>query len=186
MEKTLITTLILSSLMLASCWEYDKQDYKTYKETKSVALKNSKEKETSSRNVQEKSTLDIANAFMGAMWTGDMETMIWLMHEDMVWQNAWDTTIPWIWPWEGKKAILEEFMPAFWEWFKTIKWEPSDAFAKGDTAAYFGQMIGKTTVSGENTKEFTYALRVKVKDGKVILWNWFEDSFEVSRAFNAK
>lgn len=135
---------------------------------------------------QGKETMAIANAFMGAMGKGDMETMMNLMHDDMIWQNAGDKSLPWIGPWKSKKAILEEFLPAFGSNFKTIKWEPSDALSSGDTAAYFGQMIGLLTNSNQKTDEFTYALRVKVKDGKVILWNWFEDSYEVSRAYHGK
>ncbi len=128
----------------------------------------------------------IADTFMGAMGKGDMETMMSLMHEDMVWQNAGDKSLPWIGPWEGKKAILDPFLPAFGANFKTIKWEPNDALSSKDTVAYFGQMVGLLTKSNQQTKEFTYALRVKVKDGKVILWNWFEDSFEVSQAYHGK
>ena len=45
-------------------------------------------------------------------------------------------------------------------------------------------MIGLLTKSGKETTEFNYALRVKVKDGKVILWNWFEDSYAVSNAYH--
>lgn len=130
------------------------------------------------------STMDVANAFMGAMGKGDMKTMIGLMHDDMVWQNSGDKSLPWIIPWYGKESILKDFLPVFGENFKTLKWEPTDGFASGDTAAYFGQMKGLLTHSGQETNEFTYALRVKVKDGKVILWNWFEDSFEVSRAYH--
>jgi len=130
--------------------------------------------------------MDIANEFMGAMGKGDMTTMQNLMHEDMVWQNAGDPNVPWIGPWNGKKTILEDFMPKFGAGFKTIKWEPNDALTNDDTAAFFGQMIGELTKSNQKTQEFTYALRVKVKDGKVILWNWFEDSYEVSRAYHGK
>ncbi len=133
---------------------------------------------------KKQSAMEIADAFMTAMGKGDMEAMKNLMHEEMVWQNAGDKNIPWIGPWEGKKIILEEFLPAFGAGFQTIKWEPVDALTSDDTAAYFGQMIGKLTNSGKETSEFTYALRVKVKDDKVILWNWLEDSFEVSRAYN--
>ncbi|MEM6831720.1 MAG: nuclear transport factor 2 family protein [Bacteroidota bacterium] len=132
---------------------------------------------------ESKKTMEIAMAFMDAMGKGDMDKMVSLMHDDMVWQNAGDSDLPWIGPWKGKKAILEEFMPAFGANFQTIKWEPNDAFASGNTAAFFGQMVGLLTKSNKKTKEFTYALRVKVKDGKVILWNWFEDSYEVSKAY---
>ncbi len=136
-------------------------------------------------DTQSKATMDIAMQFMDAIGKGDMEKMTSLMHEDMVWQNAGDSNVPWIGPWKGKKAILEDFMPKFGAGFKTIKWEPNDAFAQDNTAAFFGQMIGELTNSNQQTEEFTYALRVKVKDGKVILWNWFEDSYEVSRAYHA-
>lgn len=131
-------------------------------------------------------TMEIAMTFMNAMGKGEMEKMMSLMHEDMVWQNAGDSRLPWIGPWEGKKAILEEFLPAFGSNFETIKWEPNDAFANGNTAVFFGQMIGLLTRSGQQTQEFSYALRVKLKDEKVILWNWFEDSYEVSKAFHNK
>lgn len=135
-------------------------------------------------NTQSEETMKIAMAYMDAMGKGDMKTMLNLMHDDMVWQNEGDSRMPWIGPWKGKKAILEEFMPLFGENFKTTKWETEDAFASGDTAAFFGRMIGLTTKSNQATKEFTFALRVKVKDGKIILWNWFEDSFEVSQTYH--
>ena len=135
---------------------------------------------------KQKSAMDLANEFMGAMGKGDMAAMDNLMHEDMVWQNAGDKAMPWIGPWNGKKAIMENYFPNFMKGFETIKWEPVDGLTNGDTAAFFGQMIGKLKPSGQTTDEFTYALRVKTKDGKIILWNWFEDSLEVSKAFNGK
>lgn len=137
-------------------------------------------------NAESAETLRIANAYMGAMNAGDMETMVSLMHDNMVWQNAGDTSMPWIGPWNGKQAILEQFFPSFMENFETVKWDSEDAFSSGDTAAYFGSMIGRLKKSGKETNEFPFALRVKVKDGKIILWNWFEDSYEVSKAFHGK
>ena len=133
---------------------------------------------------ESQATFDTVMAFMGAMGKGDMETMTNMMADDMVWQNEGDKAMPWIGPWNGKKAILEDFMPVFGENFKTIKWEPNDALSNGNTAAFFGRMVGLLTRSNHKTKEFTYALLVKVKDGKVILWNWFEDSYEVSKAYH--
>ncbi|MDH7447250.1 nuclear transport factor 2 family protein [Aquimarina sp. 2201CG14-23] len=133
---------------------------------------------------QSKETMEIAMAYMEAMGKGDMETIKKLMHEDMIWQNSGDKSLPWIGPWKGKKAILEQFMPLFGENFKTVKWNTEDAFASGDTAAFFGTMVGLLTKSNQKTKEFPWSLRVKVKDGKIILWNWFEDSFEVSQNYH--
>ncbi len=128
-------------------------------------------------------TFDTVMAFMGAMGSGDMDTMADLMAEDMVWQNEGDPTLPWIGPWEGKQAIFG-FLGVFSENFQTTKWQNTDAFAHGDTVAIFGDMNGITTKSGKEIGDFTFALRAKVRDGKVILWNWFEDSFAVSQAYH--
>lgn len=122
-------------------------------------------------------------AFMGAMGGGDMETMASLMADDMVWQNEGDRSLPWIGPWEGKEVIFG-FLGDFSQNVQVTHWENQDAFASGDTVAVFGRMKLKTTVSGAETDEFTFALRAKVRDGQVVLWNWFEDSFAVSQAFH--
>ncbi|MEO0473151.1 MAG: nuclear transport factor 2 family protein, partial [Bacteroidota bacterium] len=133
---------------------------------------------------QSEESMKIALAFMDAMGKGDMESMISLMHEDMVWHNEGDKSMPWIGPWKGKKVILEEFLPVFGANFQTSKWETEDSMSSGNTAAFFGRMAGTLTKSNQSTNEFTFALRVKVKDGQVILWNWFEDSYDVSRAYH--
>ena len=46
-------------------------------------------------------TFDTVMAFMGAMGSGDMDTMMSLMADDMVWHNEGDKTMPWIGPWGG-------------------------------------------------------------------------------------
>ena len=43
-----------------------------------------------------------------------METMMSLMHEDMVWQNAGDSNIPWIGPWNGKKNHFGRLHAQIW------------------------------------------------------------------------
>lgn len=128
-------------------------------------------------------SFDTVMAFMGAMGAGEMEKMTALMADDMIWHNEGDKSLPWIGPWEGKEAVLA-FLPVFGENFQTTKWENTDAFASGDTVAVFGKMNGITTKSGKEIGEFTFALRATVRDGQVILWNWFEDSFAVSQAYH--
>lgn len=128
-------------------------------------------------------TLDTVMAFMGAMGSGDMDTVIALMDDDMVWHNEGDGSIPWIGPWNGKEEILT-FLGIFGQNFQTTKWENKDVLASGDTVAIFGDMNGITTHSGKEIGEFTFALRAKVRDGKVVLWNWFEDSYALSQAYN--
>ncbi len=48
--------------------------------------------------------------------------------------------------------------------------------------AVFGVMNGITTKSGKETGDFSFALRAKVRDGQIVLWHWFEDSFALSQA----
>lgn len=130
-------------------------------------------------------SFDVVMGFMAAMGAGDMEKTGSLMAEDMVWHNEGDSSLPWIGIWEGKETIFK-FLGVFSSNLKTTLWENSDAFAFGDTVAVFGKMNGVTTASEQEIGEFSFALRAKVKDGKVILWHWFEDSFAVSHAYHAK
>ncbi|MGX9356811.1 nuclear transport factor 2 family protein [Roseobacteraceae bacterium S113] len=129
-------------------------------------------------------SFDTVMAFMAAMGAGDMAAMSELMADDMVWHNEGDTRLPWIGETKGKEAIFD-FLGVFSSNLQTTKWDNTDAFASGDTVAVFGRMNGVLTKSGRETGEFTFALRAKVRDGQVVLWNWFEDSFAVSQAFHA-
>ncbi|MEM8980639.1 MAG: nuclear transport factor 2 family protein [Pseudomonadota bacterium] len=130
-------------------------------------------------------SFDTVMAFMGAMGGGDMDTMSSLMADDMVWHNEGDKTLPWIGESRGKEAIFA-FLPIFSSNLQTTKWENSDAFASGDTVAVFGTMAATATKTGQSTGDFTFALRAKVRDGQLVLWHWFEDSFAVSQAYHGK
>ena len=136
-----------------------------------------------SNDDESQASLDTVMALMGAMGRGDMAKMDELMADDMVWLNEGDPSIPWIGPWNGKEAIFG-FLGVFSENFKTTKWENTDILASGDTVAIFGDMNGVTTKSGQEIGDFTFALRAKVRNGKVVLWNWFEDSFAVGKAYH--
>ena len=130
-----------------------------------------------------KASFDAVMAFMGAMGSGDMAAMDALMADDMVWHNEGDTRLPWIGETVGKENIFK-FLGVFSSNLQVTKWENEDAFASGDTVAVFGRMNGVTTNSGQEIGDFTFALRAKVRDGQVVLWNWFEDSFAVSQAYH--
>lgn len=129
-------------------------------------------------------SFDTVMAFMGAMGKGDSATVASLMADDMVWHNEGDKTLPWIGVWTGKEKVFE-FMGLFGANLTTTAWDNTDAFAAGDTVAVFGKMNATLTQSGKETGEFTFALRAKVRDGKVVLWHWFEDSFAVSQAYHS-
>ena len=129
-------------------------------------------------------SFDTVMAFMGAMGSGDMDSMGALMADDMVWQNEGDPDLPWIGTWEGKETIFG-FLGDFSQNVQVTHWENQDAFASDDTVAVFGRMKLLLTGSRAETDEFTFALRAKVRDGQVVLWNWFEDTYAVSQAFHA-
>ena len=152
--------------------------------TAPVALATAGTASAQTMDATSQASLDTVMALMGAMGKGDMDTMASLMADDMVWHNEGDATLPWIGESRGKDEIFA-FLGVFSTNLKTTLWENTDAFASGDTVAVFGRMNGIVTKSGKETGEFTFALRAKVRDGQVTLWNWFEDSFAISQAYHA-
>lgn len=133
-------------------------------------------------DAQSQASFDTVMAFMAAMGEGP-DAMSPLMADDMVWRNEGDTSIPWVHGGiQGKEAIFD-FLGVFGAGLQTTKWENTDAFASGDTVAVFGVMNGVTTQSGQEIGDFSFALRAKVRDGQVVLWHWFEDSFALSQAY---
>ena len=146
-----------------------------------IALANPAKAQTEADESQ--ASLDTVMAFMGAMGGGDMDSMAALMADDMVWQNEGDPDLPWIGTWEGKETIFG-FLGVFSQNVQATQWENQDAFASGDTVAVFGRMRLLLTGSGVETDVFNFALRAKVRDGQVVLWNWFEDSYAVSQAYH--
>ena len=130
-------------------------------------------------------SFDTVMAFMGAMGSGDADAMSALMADDTAWHNEGDSSLPWIGETVGKEAIFE-FLGGFGANLQVTKWENTDAFASGDTVAAFGVMEGITTQSGQTIGEFSFALRAKARDGQVVLWNWFEDSFALSQAYHGR
>jgi ketosteroid isomerase-like protein len=148
-----------------------------------LALTLAKQVQAQTMDPKSQETFDTVMAFMGAMGKGEMDKMSALMDTDMIWQNEGDKTVPWIGPWKGQDEIFA-FLSVFSSNFETTKWENEDAFASGDTVAVFGNMNARMTKSGKETGEFAFALRAKVRDGKVVLWNWFEDSYAISKAYH--
>jgi predicted ester cyclase len=49
-----------------------------------------------------------------------------------------------------------------------------------------GSMSAITNNTDVDTGKFTWAVRVHVKDNKVKSWNWMEDSYAVSKAYNSR
>ncbi len=129
-------------------------------------------------------TLKVAQSFLNAAGSGDMEALSALMADDFVWHNEGDSRIPWIGNWEGKDTVLIEFLPAFGAGLQTTSWETDYSMASGDQAVFIGTMSAIANNSGAETDEFSWAVRVNVKDGKVKSWNWFEDSYAVSKAYH--
>ncbi|MEM7062304.1 MAG: nuclear transport factor 2 family protein [Cyanobacteria bacterium P01_B01_bin.77] len=135
---------------------------------------------------QTQQTLQIAEAFLTAAGSGDMDTLSELMADDFIWHNEGDTSVPWIGTWEGKETVLNQFLPAFGTGLTVTSWTTDYSFAKDDQAVFMGTMTAEATNTGESTGPMSWAVRVQVVDGEVKSWNWFEDSFAVSRAFNGQ
>lgn len=136
--------------------------------------------------VEGQKTLAVAQSFLEAAGSGDMDTLSALMAEDFVWHNEGDDRLPWIGNWEGKETVLNDFLPKFGAGLKTTSWTTDYSMAMGDQAIFMGTMSAIANNTGQDTGKFTWAVRVEVKDGKVMSWNWLEDSYAVSKAYNAE
>lgn len=141
---------------------------------------------TGTTMTQSDKTLETAKAFLGAAGMGDMKTLSALMTDDFVWHNEGDSRVPWIGNWYGKEKVLNEFLPLFGGGLKTTGWTTDYSFANGDQAVFIGTMSADAINTGKSTGTFSWAVRVHVVDGKVKSWNWFEDSFAVSQAYQGK
>lgn len=128
-------------------------------------------------------TLEVATAFLQAAGTGDLPTLERLMAEDFVWHNEGDRRLPWIGTWEGRKTVLENFLPAFGSGLQATTWTTDYQFANGEHAAFMGTMAATATNTGQGTGLMSWAVRVHVVEGQVKRWTWFEDSFAVSQAY---
>ena len=135
---------------------------------------------------QSDQTLNVAQSFLEAAGSGDGKTLNELMADDFVWHNEGDSTIPWIGNWEGKEKVMGTFMPAFGAGLKVTSWTTDYSFSKADQAVFIGTMSAIANKTGIDTGKFSWAVRVHVENGKVKSWNWFEDSFAVSKAFHNK
>lgn len=137
-------------------------------------------------NAKPDPTLEVAERFLAAAGSGDMETLSDLMAEDFVWHNEGDDSVPWIGSWVGKETVLKTFLPSFGAGLQVTGWTTDYSFSSGDQAAFMGTMSADATNSGAPTGTMSWAVRVHVVDGKVKSWNWFEDSFAVSSAYHAE
>lgn len=134
---------------------------------------------------QTNETLATAQSFLAAAGSGDMETLTKLMADDFIWHNEGDANIPWIGNWEGKEVVLNTFLPTFGAGLTTTSWTTDFSFVSGNQAVFMGTMSAIANNTGVDTGKFSWAVRVHVENGKVKSWNWFEDSFAVSTAYNA-
>ncbi|WP_163132392.1 nuclear transport factor 2 family protein [Agarivorans sp. Alg241-V36] len=138
------------------------------------------------KQVDSAKTLGTAQAFLWAAGSGDADKLDSLMSDDFVWHNEGDSNIPWIGNWQGKETVFNSFLPKFGAGLKVTSWTTDYSFANGEQAVFMGTMSAIANESGIDTGKFSWAVRVHVVDGKVKSWNWFEDSYAVSKAYHAK
>lgn len=131
-------------------------------------------------------TLAVAMAFLTAAGSGDAETLSKLMTDDFVWHNEGDKSVPWVGTWDGKEEVLTKFMPLFGAGLTPTSWTTDYSFAKGDQAVFIGTMSAKLNNTGAETAVFSWAVRVHVEGDQVKSWNWFEDSYAISKAYGEK
>ncbi|MEM1261393.1 MAG: nuclear transport factor 2 family protein [Pseudomonadota bacterium] len=174
MKLLAVSALAVSTVLMTGCEQPDSAP---------TSVINDAVAETDSQSDQ---TLAIAQQFLGAAGSGDMETLSRLMANDFVWHNEGDSDVPWIGTWEGKDVVLNEFLPKFGAGLAVTGWATDYSFSNGDQAAFMGTMSADANNTGKSTGTMNWAVRVHVVDGQVKRWTWLEDSYAVSKAYRSE
>ncbi|THF62142.1 nuclear transport factor 2 family protein [Pseudothauera rhizosphaerae] len=104
-----------------------------------------------------------------------------LFSEDVDWFIAGDTeNVPWIGRKAGRKGVAE-FFRQIRELIAPERFEVSDVLVKGSRAVVLGTLASRARSTGK-LMETEFAFDLTVKNGLIVRYRMFEDSFAVARA----
>lgn len=130
----------------------------------------------------ERSSVDVAMAFVEKINAHDVNGLVELMTDDHVFVDALGSTF------RGAEQMRQGWK-AYFAWFPDYAVEVTDEFSRGDVVAMFGKARGTFAVNGklarENFWEIPAAWRAVVKDSRVAEWRVFCDNDPVRKIMAA-
>ena len=104
-----------------------------------------------------------------------------LFSDDVDWHVAGDTAVvPWIGRKHGK-AGAAEFYRQIRELIQSERFEVADVLIQGDRAIALGDLESRVRSTGKLIKS-EFAFDLTVKNGEIVRFRMFEDSFAVAQA----
>jgi len=116
----------------------------------------------------------VIEKWMGMLATGDMEAIAAMFTDDAVIDMPGTSDLPWAGRWRGRAKIDEYFkvMPAALE---IREHEHKIWVAEDDMVAVTGLEAGASRISGKNYRA-KWCWVFQVRDGKIALWDAYEDT----------
>ena len=133
--------------------------------------------------MSEQENLNIVKQVIEAYKKGDGETGFSLMSDDIEFQHPMPTAI---WPWAGKQTGKEK-MAAFFAKLSEVAdfelFEPVEYIADSDKVAVITYEKSRFKSTGKSfDHEFMQLFRLK--NGKIVQWRTFEDTYPIRKAGN--
>jgi ketosteroid isomerase-like protein len=116
----------------------------------------------------------VIEKWMGMLATGDMEAIAAMFTDDAVIDMPGTSDLPWAGRWRGRAKIDEYFkvMPAALE---IREHEHKIWVAEDDMVAVTGLEAGASRISGKDYRA-KWCWVFQVRDGKIALWDAYEDT----------
>ncbi len=116
----------------------------------------------------------VIEKWMGLLARGDMEAIVAMFSDDAVIDMPGSSDLPWAGRWQGSAKIDEYFkvMPAALE---IREHEHKIWVAEGDRVAVTGLEAAASRISGKDYRA-KWCWVFQVRDGKIALWDAYEDT----------
>ena len=92
-----------------------------------------------------------------------------------------------IMPWTGTSAGRQTFIDTFTKvdsWWEVQDFKVTDLFGSGEDVAVFGEFRYRSVALGKTVRS-PFAIHAKVRDSKIVFFQFMEDTFATGRSFRS-
>lgn len=127
-------------------------------------------------------TLDLIQTFYARFGAGDLDGVIALQADDVVWEFVGPSTIPYFDTYRGPEGV-RRFFARLVEHERVTGFEPIEFVVQGDVGVVFGR---ESAVSNRTGKGFEsrWVQKFTVRDGKIAHWIEYIDTAAMVAAYS--
>jgi ketosteroid isomerase-like protein len=90
--------------------------------------------------------------------------------------------MPWTGTSHGRQAFIDTFSKVA-SWWEVEDFQVSDLFGSGEDVAVFGEFTYRSVAAGKRVHS-PFAIHAKVKDSRIVFFQFMEDTFATGRSFS--